>query len=163
MVQSSCYNSYPCSMKTLCSLFLFLFFAEIAAGQQTTSPKNTCVETPASQRQMNDCAAFEYQQADAQLNRVYRKALQYMTDDLTRARQENNQQQIKYEETAIASLKETERTWLSYRDIQCKAAAQQYEGGSMAPMIYSQCLKTLTEHRTADLKSIYEDGDRKLE
>jgi hypothetical protein len=33
----------------------------------------------------------------------------------------------------------------------------------MAPMIYSQCLTTVTEHRTADLKSIYEDGDRKLD
>jgi hypothetical protein len=30
-------------------------------------------------------------------------------------------------------------------------------------MIYSRCLTTLTEDRLADLKSIYEDGDRKLE
>lgn len=112
---------------------------------------------------MDDCAAFEYKQADAHLNKVYRKAVQYMADDLVRAQKENDQRQIKYEETAIASLKEAERTWLSYRDIQCKAAAQQYEGGSMAPMIYSQCLTNLTKHRTADLRSIYEDGDRKLD
>jgi uncharacterized protein YecT (DUF1311 family) len=70
---------------------------------------------------------------------------------------------VEYEKTAIASLREAERTWISYRDIQCKAAAQQYEGGSAAPMIYSQCLTTLTEHRTADIKSIYEEGDRKLD
>ena len=112
---------------------------------------------------MGDCAAFEYKQADSHLNQIYRRAMQYMTDDLVRAQKQNDQRQIKYEETAITSLKEAERTWLSYRDIQCKAAAQQYEGGSMAPMIYSQCLTKLTEHRTADLKSIYEDGDRKLE
>jgi len=112
---------------------------------------------------MNDCAAFEYKRADEHLNEVYRKATQYMTDDLARAQQHGDQRQIKYEETAIARLKEAERAWLSYRDIQCKAAGQQYEGGSMSPMIYSQCLTTLTEHRTADLKSVYEDGDRKLD
>ena len=112
---------------------------------------------------MDDCAAFEYKQSDAHLNKVYGKAMQYMADDLTRAQKQGHQNQIKYEQTAIASLKEADRGWLSYRDIQCKAAGQQYEGGSMAPMIYSQCLTTLTDHRTAELKSIYEDGDRKLE
>lgn len=116
-----------------------------------------------SQLQMNECAALQHKQADAHLNNVYRKALQYMTDDLAQAQTHGNQNQVKYEEAAIASLKEAGRAWISYRDIQCKAAAQQYEGGSMAPMIYSQCLATLTEHRTADLKSIYEDGDRKLD
>ena len=120
-------------------------------------------EKPINQRQMDDCAAFEYREADGHLNKVYQKAMQYMTDDLGKAQQQGDQRQIEYEETAIASLKEAESTWLSYRDIQCKAAAHQYEGGSMAPMIYSQCLTNLTRHCIADLKSIYEDGDKKLE
>jgi uncharacterized protein YecT (DUF1311 family) len=111
--------------------------------------QNPCDEKPISQRQLDDCAAFEYKQADAHLNKVYRKAVQYMADDLARAENRGDQKQIKYEETAIESLKEAERTWISYRDIQCKAAAQQYEGGSMAAMIYSQCLTTVTEHRTS--------------
>ncbi len=147
-------------MKTL---FLFLLMAGTVAAQQSASLQNPCNEKPISQRQMDDCAAFEYEQADAHLNNVYRKAMEYMTVDLAAAQRRGDGEHIKYEETAIASLKEAERVWLSYRDIQCKAAGQQYEGGSMAPMIYSQCLTTLTEHRTADLKSIYEDGDRKLE
>lgn len=112
---------------------------------------------------MDRCADFEYKNADAHLNRVYRKAIQYMTDDLERAQKLGDETQIRYEQTAIASLKEAERAWISYRDIQCKAAAQQYQGGSMAPMIYSQCLATVTKHRTADLKSVYEDGDHKLD
>jgi len=112
---------------------------------------------------MDDCADFEYKQADVHLNKVYRRAVQYMNEDLARAQTQGDRKQIQYEKTAMASLKEGERLWMSYRDIQCKAAAQQYEGGSMAPMIYSQCLKTLTDHRTADIKSIYEDGDQKLE
>ncbi len=150
-------------MKTAAFLLLLPCLAYSGVAQQSAATQNPCDQKPTTQRQMDDCASSEYKRADARLNKVYRKAVQYMTDDLERARKQHDQKQTKYEETAIASLKEAERRWISYRDIQCKAAAQQYEGGSMAPMIYSQCLTKLTEHRTADLKSIYEDGDRKLE
>jgi uncharacterized protein YecT (DUF1311 family) len=150
-------------MKTVALLLLFPFLQNLLVAQQPAPTQNPCEEKPISQRQMDDCAAFQHKEADKHLNKVYQKAVQYMTDDLARAQKNVDQKQIKYEETAIASLREAERSWISYRDIQCKAAAQQYEGGSMAPMIYSQCLTTLTEHRTADLKSIYEDGDRKLD
>jgi uncharacterized protein YecT (DUF1311 family) len=127
-----------------------------------TKAQNPCEEPP-SQRQVNDCADYQYNQADARLNKVYQKVMQYMTDDLERAQKAGNTRQHDYEQTAASSLKEAERAWLSYRDIQCKAAGHQYEGGSMSPMIYSQCLTTLTHHRIADLKSIDEDGDQKLE
>ena len=149
-------------MKTVAFILLFPFLPHLVFTQPVPT-QNPCDEKPISQRQMDDCAAFRYKQADAHLNKVYRKAVQYMTDDLARAQKKGDERQIKYEEAAMASLKEAERTWISYRDIQCKAAAHQYEGGSMAPIIYSQCLTTATEHRTADLKSIYEDGDRKLD
>jgi uncharacterized protein YecT (DUF1311 family) len=156
-------NRYHRTMKTVALLLLFPFFPHPAVAHQAAQTQNPCEEKPISQRQMDNCAAFQYKEAEAHLNKVHQKVVQYMTDDLARAQEQRDQKQIKYEETAIASLREAERTWISYRDIQCKAAAQQYEGGSMAPMIYSQCLTTLTEHRTADLKSIYEDGDRKLD
>jgi uncharacterized protein YecT (DUF1311 family) len=135
----------------------------LAIAQQAGSAQSICDEKPISQLQMDRCADYEYKEADAHLNKVYSKAMQYMTKDLTRARSKGNEEQMKYEETAIASLKEAERAWLSYRDIQSKAAAQQYEGRSMAPMIYAQCLTQITEHRTAEIKSIYEDADQKLD
>jgi uncharacterized protein YecT (DUF1311 family) len=53
-------------------LILLLLLSSMPLGaQQTTSPHNPCEEQPPSQRQMNDCAAFEYGQADARLNKVY--------------------------------------------------------------------------------------------
>ncbi len=146
-------------MTTVVLLLLFPIFGRLAVAQT----QDLCEGKPISQRQMEDCAASQYKEADAHLNKVYRKVVQYMTDDLAQAQRQSDKKQVKYEETAIASLREAERTWISYRDIQCRAAAQQYEGGSAAPMIYSHCLTTLTEHRTADLKSIYEEGDRKLD
>jgi uncharacterized protein YecT (DUF1311 family) len=144
-------------------LFLLLFTPAILIAQPMSALPSPCTERPESQRQMNDCAAFKYEVADAHLNSVYGKEMQYMADDLVRARKALDQTRIKDEQSEIASLKDAERAWLSYRDVQCKAASQRYEGGSMRPMIYSQCLTTLTEHRIADLKSVYEDGDRKLD
>jgi len=145
-------------------LILFLFLSPISLNaQQTVQSHNPCDEKPTSQRQMNDCAAFEYEQADEHLNMVYGKAMKYMTDDQARAEKKGNQQQIEYEKTAVASLKQSERAWLTYRDLQCKAAGKLYEGGSMRGMIESGCLTTLTKNHIADIKAVYEDGDRKLE
>ena len=146
------------------TLLFLLFLSPIPlAAQQTAPSPNPCDEQPPSQRQMDACARFQYRQADARLHKVYQKAMEYMTNDQSRAEKNNDQHQVQYEKAAVENLKQAERAWLSYRDIQCKAAGQQYEGGSMRPMIESQCLSALTEHRIADLKSVYEDGDRKLD
>jgi len=112
---------------------------------------------------MDRCADFEFHQSDARLNKVYQKVLQYMTEDSVKAKAGNDQAQVDYEQKAIDGLKQAEHDWITYRDAQCSAAAHQYEGGSMAPMIYSQCLTTLTKQRIDALKSIYEDDGWKLE
>ncbi len=144
-------------------IVLVVCSSPLVAAQHTPGSQNPCEEHSISQSQMAECADFQFKQADARLNKIYGNALKYMSDDLARAERRSDKMQMRFEETAITSLKDAERTWLSYRDIQCKAAGQQYEGGSMAPMIYSQCLRIVTEHRIDDLKSIYEDGDHKLE
>lgn len=117
-------------MKTLALPLLYPVLPHLLVAQQSSTAQNPCEEKQISQRQMDDCADFEYKKADEQLNKVYRKALQYVTDDLAGAQERGDQKQVHYEETAIASLKEAERSWIAYRDIQCKAAAQQYEGGA---------------------------------
>ena len=140
-------------------VFVFLSISPMLSAQNVTNPCDDAM----SQQQMNACADFEFKQADAHLNRVYQRLADYMRGDLVQARKDSDRDQMRYVQTGLDSLKEAERVWLSYRDIQCRAAAQEYEGGSMSPMIYSQCLKTLTDQRIEALKSIYGDGDRKLD
>jgi uncharacterized protein YecT (DUF1311 family) len=144
-------------------LIVVLLSSLAAFAQKASPPQNPCDARPLSMLQMRECADSEYKAADAHLNRVYRKAMQYMNDDLSRAKEKGEHDQISYEKAGIAGLKEAERAWLSYRDLQCKSAAQRYEGGTMAPLVYSNCLKTLTEQRIDDLKSVYEEGEQKLE
>ena len=89
-------------MKNLRPFLTFLFLARLVAAQRPASPQNPCEEKPISQRQMDDCAAFEYKQADAHLNKVYGKAVQYMADDLVRAQKKNDQRQIKCKRSVVA-------------------------------------------------------------
>ena len=147
----------------LVSVILLVITPAIVTAQTAPQKTDPCHQQPVSQRQMNDCADFEYQQSDARLNKVYQSLIRHMSNDLVEAKKGKEQHQVSYVQEGIGRLKDVERVWLSYRDLQCKAAAQEYEGGSIAPMIYSDCLKTLTDQRIEALKQIYEDGDRKLE
>jgi uncharacterized protein YecT (DUF1311 family) len=127
-------------------LLLFLVSAT-AWAQQPSASIDPCKPDPVSQMQMNLCADYQFKQSDARLNRVYQKAMQNLKGD----------------SGALDSLKQSEVAWLSYRDFQCKAAGRLYAGGSMAPLAVSGCLKTLTDQRIDALKSVYENGDRKLD
>ena len=72
---------------------------------------------------------IESKKADAALNAVYRKLEK--TPELVAA----------------------QRLWIAYRDAECKYQYSRYEGGTIAPMIYSNCLTTLTTQRTEILES----------
>jgi uncharacterized protein YecT (DUF1311 family) len=108
---------------------------------------------------MNQCAALQYKIADASLNALYQRLVAALEKDLAGARRDKNPDQIKYCETGLLELKEAERAWIQYRDLHCKAAKQQFEGGSMSPAVWSACMKLVTEHRIAELKQAYENLD----
>ncbi len=112
---------------------------------------------------MTACSGEQYRRADARLNAVYSKALELMQHNLSDAKAHNDVQQETYERTAIDKLKAAERAWIQYRNLHCDAAGQQYEGGSVRPMVFSDCMKQTTDHRIEEMKQAYEDGDRKLE
>ncbi len=146
------------------TIILLLFVSACALSAQKKTPSaNPCTVSQQTQYEMDVCTGNKFKNADAHLNRVYHKAVQYMTDELTQAQKEGNEQWIKSTQLEMDSFRQIERAWLSYRDLQCKAAGQLYEGGSMRPMIESMCLTDLTEHRITDIKNIYENGDRKLD
>jgi uncharacterized protein YecT (DUF1311 family) len=86
--------------------------------------------------------------------------MEYLQEDLAHA---TDQDLKKSAQTAIDDLKAAELAWVKYRDLQCEATGQQYEGGSIRPTIYSSCISMLTEHRIEEIKAAYENGERKLE
>lgn len=88
-----------------------------------------------TQTDMNICAHQTYETVDVALNQTY----QALTAELSASEQE--------------LLTDAELAWIKYRDRTCELEAAPYEGGSIQPLIYSQCLTRMTENRTAELQA----------
>lgn len=116
-------------------------------------PQWNC-ENPQAQQEMNYCAAEDFRRADAELNTVYRTAIE-------RAREADRE----YAGVADgaggptdggpgeeATLREAQRAWVGFRDAQCRLESFEARGGSMQPMLDAGCKATLTRARTAELR-----------
>jgi uncharacterized protein YecT (DUF1311 family) len=144
---------------------MILSLATTISGRQalkTSDPQRAC-DAAKSQTELKQCAGEQYHKADARLNAVYHKALEILQKDLADAQQHPDPNQVEYSQQAIEKLRAAERAWLQYRNLHCEAARHQYEGGSMSPMIWGDCMAETTLDRVKELKSAYENGDRKLE
>jgi uncharacterized protein YecT (DUF1311 family) len=97
-----------------------------------------------TQTEMNQCAAAQYQAADKKLNETWEQALK---------RASGKQQEL---------LKKAQLAWISLRDADCAFLASGAEGGSMQPMLISQCMTDKSVEREAFLASLLqcEDGDQ---
>ncbi len=98
-------------------------------------------DAPMTQMELTADAGQTAAKADAALNVVYRKFLATKSDDAQGRRK----------------LVEAERQWIKYRDAECDSAADDYRGGSIAPMVRCECATALTEARTAELKRRLDD------
>ena len=97
-----------------------------------------------TQTEMNLCAAAQYQAADKKLNETWQQAL----------KRASGQQ--------LELLKKAQQAWISLRDADCAFLASGAEGGSMQPMLTSQCMTDKSVEREAFLASLLqcEDGDQ---
>ncbi len=94
-------------------------------------------QNPTTQMAMNVCAGRAAKQSDRQLNIAYKKVQQqYRQDDRDRR---------------INKLTDAQLAWIKYRDTTCDWKASKFSGGSIAPMIYSNCIDQLTQQRTQEL------------
>ncbi len=116
----------------LLALTLLGFAQNTKDRAKGTLQKDPC-GAGASQSDSNQCAGDEFQKADARLNRIYANLLKQMQGPV----------------------------WIQYRDLHCEAARYEYEGGSMSPMVFAQCMATTTGHRIEELKAAYDE--RQLE
>lgn len=51
------------------------------------------------------------------------------------------------------ALRDAQRSWVGFRDQECKFASSGVKGGSAYPMVYAGCLKRLSDDRTRQLKT----------
>lgn len=88
--------------------------------------------------EMNICADRNFKEADAALNQVYQKGIGIVKG-------------TKQEKNYIA----VQRSWIKYRDLNCRYAADVYEGGTIAPLIFSNCMTKVTNERANEIPDLF--------
>lgn len=115
--------------------------AAIAAIFPGAASAQNC-KSPDTQMAMNVCSARDYEREDQRLNQTYRELL------------------AKLEAAKREKLREVQRAWLSFRDLNCDFQSADYQGGSIYPLIQTSCLADMTKQRTKDLKALIDDANR---
>ena len=109
----------------------------MAAGWQQPNCAN-----PQTQADMNQCAARDAAEADADLNLIYKEVVaHYQRMDRDSESKEG-----------VKRLRAAQRAWVAFRDAQCAVAGYESLGGSMEPLLVSGCVANLTKTRAADLR-----------
>ena len=121
------------SVRGLCSLAMCLVLAS-GAEAQLAPPTDACTKA-ATQFQLNQCASAAMKLADSTLSRTYTRVLA-LSDSVRRP-----------------LLRESQRAWLNFRGTHCRYEAAEYEGGTMFPMVYANCLESLTNQREVQLRA----------
>ena len=129
----------------LLSCAIFVFAQDYQKAAERLPQKGPC-DAAMTQLDLNQCYGDQFRKADAHLNKVYANLIKQMRGEI-----------------AVQKLKAAEKAWIRYRDLHCEGAKSEFDGGSMSPMVWAQCMAMTTEHRIEELKAAYETGERKLE
>lgn len=97
-----------------------------------------------TQQEMNSCANQSYKISDQKLNKSYLLLLKKSKD-------------LEYKN----ALKQAQRSWLKFRDDQCKLVALPTQNGSAHYMVYINCLAEKTDQRIDEIHHMLtcEEGD----
>jgi uncharacterized protein YecT (DUF1311 family) len=108
----------------------------LAAARAPAQEKTVDCNSPnLNQGQLNQCAAADFQAADATLNVLYRRMM------------------AKYDAANQALLKAAEVKWIAFRDAECDYETNLSVGGSIHPMVYDQCRAAKTKARVQELNA----------
>ncbi|HVF50638.1 MAG TPA: lysozyme inhibitor LprI family protein [Pyrinomonadaceae bacterium] len=134
-------------MKRFCRSLLLVACISGGAGAPAQTPQTPCKENAETQTQfdLNNCARRAFEEADAEMNRVYRLYLKGLGGDDAKAR---------------AKVRAAQLAWLKYRDAHCVAEAMINEGGSIYPLVYSGCQASVTAERTRRMKETLAESER---
>lgn len=111
------------------AMLLFVAVASVAQTQKTDPCKGDTTY------EMRQCAGKRYKQADDELNMVYRSLMSKLDN-------EGHQ----------TSLKTAQQAWLKYRDSHCEFESYLNRGGTIYPVVLTECMTSITTARTKELK-----------
>lgn len=120
-------------------------------------------EAKAATVNFDTCYADQFRSADQDMNHLYRNTILAFEQDIADAHKRSDSGQLSFDSAALFDLKATQAEWTKYRDLQCHAAGQQFQGGSIQPIVVNRCLILVTRHRIDEIRAAYEIGGRQLD
>jgi len=93
-----------------------------------------------TQAEMNATARKDFERVNAELNKIYQSLLAKLADT-----------------EAKNKLRESQRAWIAFRDAEAAFAADQFRGGSAAPVLRWTSKTETTEQRIKQLKADFPD------
>ena len=117
--------------------FLMCLLPVLAFAQS----KNPC-DAASSVIQVRECAQKNFAKKDRQLNLAYQAVLKQLDT---------------YRDNGPATkklLNVSQRRWVEFRDADCAAQQHLYQGGSVAPEVYMDCMTQHTEQRIKELSPV---------
>lgn len=133
------------------ALFLAtLVWSQQAPDKKPAAPPDPCASAQ-SQMEITNCWEDQAQKANTRLAALYQKV-----QTAIKAKMAEEEGPLKgYREQALTKLRAAQLAWTHYRDAQCDAEEQQYEGGTVAPSVHAGCLKELADQRIGALQKTY--------
>jgi uncharacterized protein YecT (DUF1311 family) len=107
-----------------------------AHGQHMNERDSPCASVVVT-AELTKCLSDARDVADAKLNSVYKEVLSRL------------------EGADAENLTKTQRLWTQYRDANCSAERDLYEGGTAKYAVHFACLESLTRGRTRELQITY--------
>jgi len=132
----------------LAATFLFLL---APATHAQDKPADACLNA-LSQNELNACAAQEAEKADAEMAIALakaKKAMEAIDKDVSEVRPNPA--------GGVEALELSQQGWLQYREGRCVIEGFYERGGSMEPMMVSQCEEEMTRARIAELNEMAEE------
>jgi uncharacterized protein YecT (DUF1311 family) len=114
-----------------CSLLLLLSRAA-QAGDKPPPPVDC--KNAATQMELDYCAGLDFKAADAKLNALYQGLM------------------AKYNTNNQALLRDAEEKWLAWRDAECAYETALTVGGTIHPMLETECDSAETNDRIKELE-----------
>jgi uncharacterized protein YecT (DUF1311 family) len=116
-----------------CCVSALRLICVVAAGSALAQQPDPCLGSTAAETRI--CGAQRLQAAEAEMQRYLEAARRVARPP--------------------SALDSSQAAWIGYRDHACRAAAAQYEGGSLQPVAAIDCRLRLARERTLELWRAY--------
>ncbi len=140
-------------MRSLFIIFTVLFGMVLIwhADLRAQAPENYC-QRAESTADIMVCAKKHYDDSQKELSRIYEKVLNIPPDSNDSAQNE--------EQSAVQTLRQSQKDWISYRDGECARQTQQEESESLKRLKELSCLADLTRQRADTLLVQLEEKEK---